>query len=130
MTAPDSFAQDATLADVGEFGLIALIRERLGSPQSLLLGPGDDEERMEAKRRLRENSPGTYIGEILAARDSSLTRWPDRPDRPLTVWIQRKTHVADFAQTYADRVRDAFHIPITVFEIDHAGRVPAPGSEG
>jgi hypothetical protein len=27
-----------------------------------------------------------------------------------------------------DRVREAFHIPITVFEIDQAGRVPAPGS--
>jgi hypothetical protein len=27
-----------------------------------------------------------------------------------------------------DRVREAFHIPITIFEIDRAGRVPAPGS--
>jgi hypothetical protein len=27
-----------------------------------------------------------------------------------------------------DRVRESFHIPITIFEIDQAGRVPAPGS--
>jgi hypothetical protein len=28
-----------------------------------------------------------------------------------------------------DRVLEGFHIPITVFEIDQAGRVPAPGSD-
>jgi hypothetical protein len=27
-----------------------------------------------------------------------------------------------------DRVREAFHIPITIFEIDPAGRVPARAS--
>lgn len=27
-----------------------------------------------------------------------------------------------------DRVRETFHIPLTLFEIDHSGRVPAPGS--
>jgi thiamine-monophosphate kinase len=32
----------ATVADVGEFGLLALIRERLGSTANLIIGPGDD----------------------------------------------------------------------------------------
>jgi thiamine-monophosphate kinase len=31
-----------TVADVGEFGLLALIRERLGSTSRLIIGPGDD----------------------------------------------------------------------------------------
>jgi thiamine-monophosphate kinase len=31
-----------TVAEIGEFALIDLIRERLGSPQRLILGPGDD----------------------------------------------------------------------------------------
>lgn len=31
-----------TVAEVGEFGLLALIRERLGSTSNLIIGPGDD----------------------------------------------------------------------------------------
>lgn len=33
---------DATLADVGEFGLIAVLQERLGQGENVLIGPGDD----------------------------------------------------------------------------------------
>ncbi len=33
---------DATAGDVGEFGLIALVAERLGTGPQVLLGPGDD----------------------------------------------------------------------------------------
>jgi hypothetical protein len=29
-----------------------------------------------------------------------------------------------------ERVREGFHIPLTIFEIDRAGRVPEPGSPG
>ena len=31
-----------TVADVGEFALISLIRERLGGTSGLIIGPGDD----------------------------------------------------------------------------------------
>ena len=31
-----------TVAEVGEFGLLALIRERLGTTSNLIIGPGDD----------------------------------------------------------------------------------------
>ena len=42
MTAPDSFAQDATLADVGEFGLIAALAGRFEQGPQVYVGPGDD----------------------------------------------------------------------------------------
>jgi thiamine-monophosphate kinase len=42
MTAPDSFAQDATLADVGEFGLIAELSGRFHQGPQVFVGPGDD----------------------------------------------------------------------------------------
>ncbi|MFL5577271.1 MAG: matrixin family metalloprotease [Gemmatimonadaceae bacterium] len=32
---------------------------------------------------------GTYLGEILAERDSSLARWPDRVASPVRVWVER-----------------------------------------
>jgi thiamine-monophosphate kinase len=32
----------ATVADLGEFGVIELLRQRFGSPERLILGPGDD----------------------------------------------------------------------------------------
>ena len=35
---------------------------------------------------------GTYIGEILAERDSALARWPDRMTQPLRVWVGNGPH--------------------------------------
>jgi hypothetical protein len=65
-------------------------------------------ERLAAKQRLRDQSNGTYIDDILAERDFALTRWPSRGNRPLTVWIQPRSNVTDFSAGYVDRVRDAF----------------------
>src|SRR3954471_17504402 len=42
MTASDSFAQDATLADVGEFALIAELSDRFHQGPQVFVGPGDD----------------------------------------------------------------------------------------
>ena len=42
MPAPDSFAEDATLADVGEFGLIAELSGRFHQGPQVFVGPGDD----------------------------------------------------------------------------------------
>jgi hypothetical protein len=75
-----------------------------------LPGPrdGDDRDRAAVRRQLRRGEPGTYIAEILQQRDSSLARWPDRAERPLTVWIQPAAAIDDWTQNYVDRVRDAF----------------------
>ncbi len=62
----------------------------------------------EVRRRVQNESAGTYIGDILAERDSSLARWPDRSGVPLTVWIQPTSAVRDFSTVFVARVRAAF----------------------
>lgn len=71
-------------------------------------GPVDDNSRAAVRRRLRSGEAGTYIGEILRARDSSLARWPDRRDRPLSVWIQPSANIDDWVPGYVRQVQDAF----------------------
>jgi predicted Zn-dependent protease len=84
----------------------------------------DEPDRAAVRRRLRRDEQGTYISEILEQRDSSLARWPDRGDRPLTVWIQPTTRVDDWMPGYVDRVREAFEewqevgIPLTFQFVD------------
>lgn len=70
--------------------------------------PTADEDRASARRRLRAGAAGTYIGDILAERDSSIARWPERASAPLTVWIQPRSSVSDFDAGYIERVREAF----------------------
>jgi predicted Zn-dependent protease len=67
-----------------------------------------DDDREEVRRRLRNNESGTYIGEILRARDSALARWPDRNGQPLRVWIQRKSVVDDWHERFVFEVHNAF----------------------
>jgi hypothetical protein len=50
-----------------------------------------------------------------------------RPDHIL-IGVRASDHSAWQERGLADRVREGFHIPVTIFEIDRAGRVPAPGS--
>ena len=42
MSSPESFASDATLADVGEFGLIRALSGRFEQGSQVYVGPGDD----------------------------------------------------------------------------------------
>src|ERR1700712_3098475 len=42
MTPQEPFAADATLADVGEFGLISVLTRRFGQGAHVFVGPGDD----------------------------------------------------------------------------------------
>jgi hypothetical protein len=61
------------------------------------------------RRRLELESPGTYIGELLARRDSALTRWPDRPDdRPLAVYVGSGAGLVDWRPGYVRQVAAAF----------------------
>jgi hypothetical protein len=70
--------------------------------------PSADDIRADARRKVQEGESGTYIGEILAARDSCVARWPQRRAVPLTVWIQPASGVADFNKVYVEQVRQAF----------------------
>jgi hypothetical protein len=49
-----------------------------------------------------------------------------RPDHIL-IALRASDHSAWQERHLVDRVRESFHIPLTVFEIDRSGRVPAPG---
>jgi hypothetical protein len=66
------------------------------------------DERAELRRRVKASETGTYIADILRERDSSLARWANRDDEPLTVWIQPSPSVSDFRPELASNVRDAF----------------------
>ncbi len=71
--------------------------------------PREESSRRRAalRRRLAEGARGTFIGEMLVARDSALARWPDRAS-PLRVWIQPTTTIAGWRPTYVRQVRAAF----------------------
>jgi hypothetical protein len=62
----------------------------------------------DVKRRLELAAPGTFIGEVLSAHDSSLARWPDRRTQPLRVWIQPLARIRDWSPASVPIVRDAF----------------------
>jgi hypothetical protein len=67
----------------------------------------DDHDRVETRNRLRDGAAGTYIDDILLARDSSLSRW-HVGGKPLKVWIKPTSTIQDFTPDYVVRVRQAF----------------------
>jgi predicted Zn-dependent protease len=71
------------------------------------IGVRNDDEREEIRRALRQREPGTYISEILRARDSALARWRDS-SKPLKVWIQPLSQLDDWTVRYVYEVHNAF----------------------
>jgi predicted Zn-dependent protease len=67
-----------------------------------------DDEREGVRQTLRLGESGTYISEILRARDSALARWRDRKGEPLKVWIQPTSRVEDWHGRYVNEVHHAF----------------------
>ena len=72
------------------------------------VGVRGDDEREEIRKLLRNREPGTYISEILRARDSALARWRDRGGKPLKVWIQPLSRLDDWTVRYVYEVHNAF----------------------
>jgi predicted Zn-dependent protease len=68
----------------------------------------NDDDRETLRREIRMRESGTYISEILQARDSALARWPDRHGEPLRIWIQPVSKVLDWHSTYVAEVDAAF----------------------
>lgn len=68
----------------------------------------EDPSVADVRRRIELSSTSTYIGEVLAAHDSSLARWPDRQAEPLRIWIQPVARIANWSPTSIPLVRDAF----------------------
>ena len=71
-------------------------------------GAARADEREGIRRALRRSESGTYISEILSARDSALARWRDRHGNPLRVWIQPLSAVEDWHTGYVHEVHNAF----------------------
>jgi hypothetical protein len=83
--------------------------ERLVSAPPLLVTP--ERPTMPAadvRRRLSLGLAGTYLDEILLARDSALARWPDRTTRPLRVHVHEAEALAAWNPDFLPAVRDAF----------------------
>lgn len=73
------------------------------------VGRARDDDREEVRQKLRLGESGTYIAEILRARDSALARWRDRRDNnPLRVWIQPASPVVDWSVRFVYEVHNAF----------------------
>ena len=62
----------------------------------------------EMRRRILDGASGTYVEELLVARDSALARWPVRLTRPLRVWVDEATNVEGWTFDFVPAVRDAF----------------------
>ncbi len=62
----------------------------------------------EMRRRLGQGADGTYIGELLRARDSVITRWPSRLVTPLRVWVGDGGTHEGWQTQFPEIVRDAF----------------------
>lgn len=80
----------------------------------------------EMRRRVAQHASGTYIEQMLVARDSAMTRWPDRTTRPLRVWVERST-LDGWNEEFHGAVQTAFDtwtdvgIPVHVsFVVDSA----------
>jgi hypothetical protein len=96
-----------------------------------------DRVRQEADERLQtvlghvdELAPGAAEGEV--GDETPLSAFADavrafRPDHIL-IGLRAADHSAWQERQLLDRVRNAFHIPLTIFEIDAAGNVPTAGS--
>lgn len=80
---------------------------------------------VDVRTRIAMGEAGTYIGEILAGRDSSLARWPERSVEPLRVWVDPNPGLAAWDPEFARQAREAFEswtavgIPVRfVFVVD------------
>lgn len=91
------------------------------------LGLAEEAERADLLSRFTDRTHGTFISEILANSDSTLSRWPSRRERPMRVWIQPKPDVEYESADGVAIVQAAFAdwestgIPITFeFTLDSA----------
>jgi hypothetical protein len=88
-------------------GMVPAVRsESAGGNVTLRAFRGDDEKE-KARAKVREQEAGTYIPEILLARDSSLARWKARKT-PVPVWVQSRPDLDDWNDEYLDAVSTAF----------------------
>ena len=91
----------------GSFGGVPTVRSESAGGSVTLRAFLNDDEKEKARAKVREQEAGTYIPEILLARDSSIARWKPR-SRPITVWVQSRPDIEDWEDDYVDAVSSAF----------------------
>ncbi|GAB1344107.1 matrixin family metalloprotease [Gemmatimonas sp.] len=100
--APTLADSSAALADdLAHHGEEILVAGRTASPRA---AAGLEDTR----RRIATGMQGTYIDELLAARDSAIARWPERTTRPLRVFVQEADALDAWNPDFLPAVRDAF----------------------
>ncbi len=98
-SAADSAFADSMLIAAGPLGPeVTVTRSQLAPPER-------DLERI--AQLLASRSAGTYLGEMIVARDSMNVRWPDRRHEPMRVWVQESA-LAGFDASWPGLVRGAF----------------------
>ena len=98
-------------ADGSPAGLTAGRAEERVAPASEFAPDVPREPALDAtamRERLANGRGGTYIDALLLARDSVITRWPDRRLAPLRVWIGDGGLLDGWDPLYPSSVRDAF----------------------
>ena len=90
------------------------------------------DERLQAVTAHVESLAPTATATGAVGDETPLSAFADavRRFRPhhILIALRAADHSAWQERQLVDRVREAFHIPITIFEIDQAGRPPEPGS--
>ncbi len=100
---PDMTAPRGTLNAGRATGRVAPRTEYvLDIPRDAPLPPSD------MRRRIAAGASGTYMSQLLLARDSVLTRWPDRLLTPLRVWVGDGGMHEGWDTLFPTLVRDAF----------------------
>jgi hypothetical protein len=88
-------------------GRVPAVRAESASGNVSLRPFRNDDEKEKARAKVRQHEAGTYLPEMLLLRDSTLARWKPR-SRPITVWVQSRPDLQDWADDYVGAVSEAF----------------------
>lgn len=71
--------------------------------------PAPERDLAAIRATLARDANGTFIDDILIARDSNIARWIARPADPVRVWIDERSSLEGFDGTFPSQVRRAFN---------------------
>jgi predicted Zn-dependent protease len=81
-----------------------------GQSSAGLLSSSASPRALERERlnQILDGSPGTYIGQLIAERDSTIERWPAHESQPLHIWIDSSSTIGGAQAGFPAAVRAAF----------------------
>jgi len=78
------------------------------APVDTVVSNGGGRDVNQILRQIAQAGQPNYLNEIIPQRDSALTRWPDRVDNPLRIWVADGSALPGWNPNYPARVREAF----------------------